>query len=172
MNVIFECLHKFSTVRSLSIGWICIALAGASACDSSEPSEWRSVQPGHGSPEAAAAGYMAAFAQNSGEDQCDYVAGTGPEASPKDCTEANDSTLNRWGIGQSLVNEDRALVVVLYERLCTGSDSDCVTNTSPTRNLPKQMSDFDDQYKARTENNPALPTILIDGRWYVYLGEP
>jgi hypothetical protein len=70
-------------------------------------------------------------------------------------------------IGNTAVDGDRALVVVLSSKYCL--QDTCLSNSDPNKGLPHGSVTFDQAYTAtqNDNNDPTTPCQRVDGKWYV-----
>lgn len=132
--------------------------------------------PGHGSPAAAASGFVQGLSQGNGTGACAYVVPDQESA----CTAALPSshfTFESPGIGNTKTVGDQALVSIISTKACisqTSSTTNCVSNSNPNQGLPSSDSGFASAYSAAQGTSDALtlPMQNVNGQWYVNLGLP
>jgi len=132
------------------------------------------VSPGHGSPEAAAAGVMTGIQRNQPSLICEYLI----PADQSGCSQAVTSgtapttSVESWSLGKTVVDGDQAIVVVVYKKLCESET--CFTSSNPAEGIPTSTSGFAQEYShavvmatsSQANNYPALPMLQVDGQWY------
>ncbi len=132
--------------------------------DPLQPSE----APGHGSPQAATAGFVAAAAKNEGSNVCAYVL----PAQVSECNQwftTNALSIGGWSFGKSFAYGDQALVVLIADKFCSGGV--CASNSDPNKDLPQTEQEFSAAFAHAkgNPNSPAVPCVRINGQWYVIL---
>jgi hypothetical protein len=132
---------------------------------------------GHGSPGAAAVGFLTAASAGQSASACSYVL----PAQASVCSSAFGSggalSVKDLRLGQTTVSGDRALVTALGT-LCTGTGTkQCFTSKDPAGGQPGEGQTFDAAYTAvengtsSDPNDPAVPCQAVNGQWYVDLGQ-
>ena len=119
---------------------------------------------GHGSPGAAVMGLTRALAAHDSAAACGYFV-------PSELSQCQNTQLpavtGTVKIGRTVINGDRALVVVMSSKFCI--QNSCVSNNDPNKGLPGGSSTFDQAYSEtqNSNNDPTTPCQLVDGKWYV-----
>ena len=78
-----------------------------------------------------------------------------------------DSQVTGFKVGDSIVDGDRAIVVIEADKLCLGGT--CLTNHDAHKDLPSK-SGFDAAYKkvqSGSNTDPRVPCIKVNGTWYI-----
>jgi len=130
------------------------------------PAPQQQPAPGHGSPQAAAAGYMTGYQKADDKMVCAYV--VPPQV--KLCNflvGASTYSLTPWRIGNSMVRGKEAIVVVVADSWCGGKA--CVQNHDPNKGLPLQTRGFERAFDATSNALPAVAVVKVNGQWYVAL---
>ena len=164
-------------LRSIVIpGAVAVAgLIGLAGCGSSSSS----VTAGNGSPAAATTGFLTAISSNHGSQACGYVVPS--QASV--CTSAFSSgggtvSAKNLHMGATTISGDRALVTALGT-LCSkasGSAQQCFTSSNEKGGQPSGKTTFNQAYTSveagtSSANDPAIPCMMQNGKWYVDLGQ-
>lgn len=145
--------------------WAAVAVAGALAVASCGGSSSSGTTPasGHDSPGAAVMGLTRSLAARDNAAACSYFVPS--EQSVCQGTQLPAVT-GSVKIGRTVINGDRALVVVMSPKFCI--QSSCVSNNDPNKGLPSGSTTFDQAYSATQNNNdPTTPCQRINGKWYV-----
>lgn len=139
-----------------------------------------SAQPvpgGHGSPVAAAAGFLQAASAHQAALACGYVLPTQTGVCAKAFANGSD-TLSVKGLhfGVTTVSRDKALVTALGTLCTRGASPPCFTNGNRAAGQPDATTTFDDAYTAvetgaSGTNDPAIPCTAVNDQWYVDLGD-
>lgn len=148
--------------------WSAVAVSGvlvvaAASCGSSG-SSGSTPAPGHGSPQAAVMGLIRALASHDTTAACDYFVPAEQSACRGAQLPAGTGTVT---IGHTVVNGDRALVVVMSAKYCVGNQ--CLSNNDASKGLPSGSTTFDQAYQAtqNNQNDPTTPCQRVNGKWYV-----
>jgi hypothetical protein len=88
----------------------------------------------------------------------------------KQCVEnlPKDATVEGFKVGNSMVDGNKALVVILADKLCLGGD--CLTNHDPNKGLPSSTDGFAKAYKAAQKGgstDPRVPLVKVGDTWYI-----
>ena len=130
------------------------------------PAPQQQPAPGHGSPQAAVAGYMTGYLKTDDKMICAYVAP--PQVGLCSFLLGGPTySLTPWRIGNSMVRGKEAIVVVVADSWCAGKV--CVHNPDPNKGLPRQPQGFEHAFDATTDSLPAISVVQISGEWYVAL---
>ena len=130
------------------------------------PAPQQQPAPGHGSPQAAAAGYMTGYRNADDKMICAYVA-PAQVGLCKFLVGGTVYSLTPWRIGNSAVRGKEAIVVVVAASWCAGKV--CVHNQDPTKGLPRQARGFEHAFDVTTNALPAVAVVQVDGQWYIAL---
>ena len=132
------------------------------------------ASPGHDSPKAATAGYLAGLAGNNAT-ICSYVDPSDQSECSTDTSQVHFKVTGSYAIANDTVQGSQALVV-LTGNICiiiseTTTTSECHHNSDPNSGLPTSAAGFADAYQnslnSSTTNTQAC--IEVDGSWYVNL---
>jgi hypothetical protein len=130
------------------------------------PAPQQQPAPGHGSPQAAAAGYMTGYLKRDDKMICGYVAP--PQVGLCNFLVGGATySLTPWRIGNSMVRGKEAIVVVVADSWCAGKV--CIHNHDPNKGLPRQSQGFEHAFDATSNALPAVAVVQISGQWYVAL---
>ena len=132
------------------------------------------ASPGHDSPKAATAGYLAGLAGNNAT-ICSYVDPSEQSDCSTDTSQVHFKVTGSYAIANDIVQGSQALVV-LTGNVCiiiseTTSTTECHQNSDPNSGLPTSAGGFAAAYQnslnSSTSNTQAC--IEVDGSWYVNL---
>jgi hypothetical protein len=142
---------------------------GAAACGSSGNGL---PAAGTGTPQAAVSGFIGNLPTDVSA-ACGYVVPS-QQAQCNKTFAGGTFSITSPSIGQSSVDGNEALVVVLSTNSCTGlagSTSICNSNTNASAGLPSSQSDFATAFQATFASNATAvaPCIEFGGVWYVEL---
>jgi hypothetical protein len=130
------------------------------------PAPQQQPAAGHDSPQAAAAGYMTGYLKGDDKMICEYVAP--PQAGLcKFLVGGAVYSLTPFRIGNSMVRDKEAIVVVVADKWCGGKA--CVQNQDPNKGLPRLPRGFEHAFDATSNALPAVAVVKINGQWYVAL---
>jgi hypothetical protein len=122
--------------------------------------------PKPGSPEAVVRAAGDALAAGDNAALCHYL----PPAAQKRCATGapHTFTISGLGLGNSAVLGDRALVVVVADRVCV-LQTPCASNHDPNVGLPNAQVSFDDAFQRSLTGKAFFTASLtkISGKWYV-----
>jgi len=139
-------------------------LAGAlvAGCSGSRPLGPQ-PSPGYESPGNAVAGWIGNLLQNRPAAACSYT----PPAVQAVCTTVNQfGFTGKWGLGDTAISGNRAIVAVEYDQYCGGGT--CISNSNPRAGLPGPGLPFAAAFqRALNTLEYATPCIRVDGLWYV-----
>jgi hypothetical protein len=98
--------------------------------------------PGHGSPRAAAAGFLHGITSDDPSSSCNYVE---PDIQGNCLSGIGDiePATGTWSVGKAVIKHRSAIVVALFSKFCV--EDKCRTNTNPRAGLPSR-GDFDTAY--------------------------
>jgi hypothetical protein len=168
--MLMRCSRSFKGRRSGALVIISLAAALAS-CGGSPRTTFvsapqQTVTPGHDSPQAAVAGYMAGYVDKDEKAVCEYVAP--PQAGLcKFLVGGTVYSLSPWRIGNSMIRKDEAIVVVIADKWCAAKV--CVSNNDPNKGLPPRSGGFGAAFAATSNAVPSVSVVRVDGKWYVAL---
>jgi hypothetical protein len=132
------------------------------------------ASPGHDSPKAATAGYLAGLAGNNAT-ICSYVEPSEQSDCSADTSQVHFKVTGSYAIANEVVQGSEALVA-LTGHVCiviseTTTTQECHQNSDPNSGLPTSAGAFADAYQnslnSSTSNTQAC--IEVDGSWYVNL---
>lgn len=151
-----------------------VGAAGLAACGSGSA---KPADLGHGSPAAAATGFLEEASAAKTAEACTYVLPT----QISECTQALAAgralSVRNLHTGAVSVVGDRALVTAMGT-LCTYRASKiCFSNSDANKGQPTALVTFSEAYTAvesgsSAKNDPAVPCAMVGGQWYVDLGSP
>lgn len=152
-------MKKFPFLTALAAaGMLTVAACGSSGKSGSTPS------PGHDSPAAAVMGLIRGLQAHNSAAACSYFV-------PSQQSSCNSAQLpgatGSVTIGRTVVNGDRALVVVLTSKFCV--QGQCLSNNDPSKGLPSGSTTFDQAYTTTqsSQSDPTTPCQRVNGKWYV-----
>jgi hypothetical protein len=125
------------------------------------------VAPGHDSPQAAVAGFMSGFAKNDVNAICEYVAPAQTAVCKQTVAQSGGYTLTPWRLGYSMVRGNKAIVVVVAEKMCAAKA--CISNADVRKGLPPNQRNFEHAFEATVFPLPANSLVRLRGKWYVAL---
>jgi hypothetical protein len=155
-------------------GGLAVLLASLATLASCSSGSGIGAAPGHGSPKAATAGYLAGLAGNNAT-ICSYVDPSEQSDCSTDTSQVHFKVTGSYAIANDDVQGNQALVV-LTGNVCivvseTTTTQECHQNSDPNSGLPTSAGGFADAYQnslnSSTSNTQAC--IEVDGSWYVNL---
>ena len=135
---------------------LALASCGSSGSSGTTPAS------GHDSPGAAVIGLTRALTTHDTAAVCGYFVPS--EHSVCMSTQLPTAT-GTVRIGRTVINGDRALVVVMSSKYCI--QNQCISNNDPGKGLPSGSTTFDQAYRSQNNNAPITPCQRINGKWYV-----
>jgi hypothetical protein len=161
---------KGRSKRLLLVAFVAVALA---SCGSSAP---RAVlvpapsqlpPPGHDSPQAAVAGYMAGYDTHDAPLVCSYVAPGQQGLCSFLVGSVASYSLANWRLGNSVVRGNEAIVTILADKWCAGRA--CTHNDDPNKGLPPHPAGFGHAFDVTPNAVPTVSVEKIKGKWYIAL---
>lgn len=151
-------------VATAAIG-AAIVLAGCSGSSNSSQSTTTSPlpAPGHGSPQAAVAGFSAGTKAHDLSVACQYVV---PMSQSQCVKQTSLSATGSLSLGHTTIQGDQAIVTLVTAHYCV--QGSCHSNSNAMAGQPTGSTSFNEAFqKAASTGGAGQPCQRVNGLWYV-----